>query len=63
MTYEAGVEARIGISGTLEWKDKDGNILATSEIRGSIPLAETGMSVDEARAFINSQEQSNGTHD
>ena len=51
MTYEAAVGARLGISGTLECKDKDGNILSVIELSGSIPLSELGLSVEQAEAL------------
>lgn len=37
---KTGVGGRLGISGTLEWRDKDGNILGTTTLSGSIPLSE-----------------------
>ena len=37
---ETKMGGRLGISGTLEWRDKDGNILGTTTLSGSIPLSE-----------------------
>lgn len=34
----APIGGRLGISGTLEWRDKDGNIIKTTELKGSLPL-------------------------
>ena len=31
---------RLGVSGVLEFLDKDGNVLKTTEIKGSVPLNE-----------------------
>lgn len=47
------VGARLGLAGTLEFRDKDGNILKTVDFTGSVPLEDTGMSVDEAKQLIN----------
>jgi hypothetical protein len=56
------IGAKLNISGTLEWRDKDGNILKTTTISGAVPLADTGLSVDQAQELINQQEQANGCH-
>ena len=61
MNFQTGMAARLGISGVLEYKDKDGNVIGTTEIRGSLPLADIGMSVDEARELIESQPADTGT--
>lgn len=61
MTHQAHVGARLGISGTLEFKDKDGNVLKTVQMNGSIPLTDLDLTVDEARELINQQESQNGT--
>lgn len=36
--------ARLGISGVLEFKDKDGNVLERVQMHGSIPLADLDLS-------------------
>lgn len=54
------MHARLNLSGTLEWRDKDGNILSTTTIRGSVPLEETGLSVEQAQELINQQEAQHG---
>lgn len=56
------MNARLNLSGTLEWRDKDGNILSTTTISGSVPLEETGLSVEQAQELINQQEASHGNH-
>ena len=39
MTYEAKpLTARLGIKGTFECRDKDGNVLKSIEIDGSVPI-------------------------
>lgn len=58
----AQMGAKLGLSGVLEYRDKDGNLLKTVEISGAIPLSELGMSVDQARDLIQQQEQGNGPH-
>jgi len=51
------MKARIGISGTFEFKDKDGNVLKTMSVSGSVPLARTGMTVEEAQQFVTNQKE------
>lgn len=36
--WQAGAKGRIGISGTLTFRDKDGNVVKTMEMNGSVPL-------------------------
>lgn len=45
------------MSGTLEYRDKDGNVLKRVPISGSIPLERLGMSVEEAQQIIDTQQQ------
>lgn len=52
----ASVGAKLGISLTLEFKDKDGNVIKRMPMSGSVPLEETGMSVEQAQSFINEQQ-------
>ena len=61
MNNAAGVGARLGLSGTLEFRDAEGRVLKTVEISGSVPLSDTGLSVEQAQEFINSQGATNGT--
>ena len=49
--------AGLGISGVLEFRDKDGNVVGTTELRGVIPLTELDISVEEAQQIINETEQ------
>ena len=53
----ASVGAKLGISLTLEFKDKDGNVLKRMPMAGSVPLADAGMSVEQAQSFINEQQK------
>lgn len=39
------VGARLGLSGTLEFRDKAGNVLKTVDFVGSVPLDDTGLGV------------------
>lgn len=59
----AAVGARIGISLTLEFKDKDGNVLKRMPMSGSVPLADAGMSVEQAQDFINEQKEADHGRD
>lgn len=52
MDNTASVGARLGLSGTLEFRDKDGNVLKTVDFVGSVPLEQTGMSVEQAQSLI-----------
>jgi hypothetical protein len=63
MTFSAGVGARLGLAGTLEFKDKDGNVLKRVDFTGSVPLADTGLSVYQAQSIINQQEPQHGADD
>ena len=40
MTFETNATAKLAISGTIEYRDADGNIIKTVPINGSIPLEE-----------------------
>ncbi len=44
--------AKLQIAGTLEWRDKDGNILKTTEIRGAIPLSKLGLTEQQAAELV-----------
>ena len=59
----ASVGAKLGISLTLEFKDKDGNVIKRMPMAGSVPLEDTGMSVEQAQSVINEQkEDDHGNH-
>ncbi len=63
MTNTTGVGARLGLAGTLEFKDPAGNVLKRVDFAGSVPLADTGLSVEQAQELITQQEPTNGPHD
>lgn len=54
-TNTAAVGARLGIAMTLEFKDAAGNMLKRMPMSGSVPLAEAGMSVEQAQQIIDGQ--------
>lgn len=60
---KTSVGARLNLSGTLEWRDKDGNILKTTTISGSVPLEETGLTLEQAQELITRKEADNGRDD
>lgn len=60
---ETSIGARLGIAFDLEFKDAAGNVLKVVNCKGSLPLSETGLSVEQAQALIEQQEPSNGTDD
>ena len=57
MNIEKPVGARLGIAGTFEFRDAAGNVLKTMEVRGSVPLEEAGLTVEQAVELINSQKE------
>jgi hypothetical protein len=54
--------AKLNLFGTLEWRDKDGNVLKTTTICGAVPLEDTGLTIEQAQELIHQQEQANGCH-
>lgn len=52
---QASVGARLGLSFSLDFKDKDGNVLKTIHCKGSVPLEEAGMTAEQAQQLINEQ--------
>lgn len=62
MTQETGLQARINITGTLVFRDDAGNVVGTTEFKGSKTLGEIGMTEEQAREFI-AKEQGHGLDD
>ncbi len=60
MDFKTGMGGRLGISGTFECKDKDGVVLKTIELRGSVPLEDLGLTVEQAQALVDSQGADSG---
>lgn len=58
MTYQTELVGRLGISGTFECRDAEGNVLKTIELSGSIPLSDAGQ-VEAAQQLI--EEANSGT--
>jgi hypothetical protein len=50
--YKAEIGAKLGISGTLEFRDAQGNVLKTVEMSGAIPLEQLGMTIEQAEQLI-----------
>ncbi len=38
MTQQAGIEAKIKVTGAFEYRDKDGHVIKTVEFTGSVPI-------------------------
>jgi hypothetical protein len=55
--------ARLGLSGSLEFKDASGNVLKRVDFVGSVPLAESGLSVEQAQQLITQQGANHGCDD
>jgi hypothetical protein len=58
---QVGIGARLGIAFDLECKDAAGNVLKVIHCKGSFPLSDAGLSVEQAQELINQQEPNNGT--
>lgn len=63
MTHNTALGARLGLSGTLVYKDAAGNVLKTVEMTGSVPLSDTGLTVEQAQELITTQEPHHGSDD
>ncbi len=64
MHIPSPIGARLGLSGTLEFKDEAGNVLKRVDFIGSVPLADSGLSVEQAQQQLITQEgASNGCDD
>lgn len=61
MSFSTGMGAKLGINGTFECKDKDGNVLETITLNGAIPLEKLGLTVEEAQQLI--KETNHGSDD
>lgn len=58
------IGARLGVRGTLEYRNARGEVIKTVEVRGDIPLAKLGLTEDQARELVQQQEnQTHGTDD
>jgi hypothetical protein len=55
MKMQSGIGAKLHMRGRLEYKNKDGQVIKTVEINGSAPLAELGLSEQEAKRLVASQ--------
>lgn len=38
MSWNSGLKGKLNIKGAFQFRDKDGNVLSTMEVDGSIPL-------------------------
>lgn len=57
MSFTTGVGARLGLRATFVCKNAAGEVIKTIEAQGAIPLADLGMTEDEARALIEKESQ------
>lgn len=53
--HSAQIGARLRLSGTLEFKDAEGNVLKTMELTGSVPLEELGLTQEQATELVAQQ--------
>jgi hypothetical protein len=49
MSEKAGVAGRVAVTGVLEYRDKDGNVIKTVEVTGSLPIQGEDDGVDNDR--------------
>lgn len=52
-----GMKARIGIKATFVCKNAAGQVIKTIDASGSVPIAKLGMTEDQARDFVQQQQQ------
>lgn len=57
-TQQVRSGGRLGISGALEFRDVDGNLLKTIQMTGSVPLDELGITQEQAAELVAQQPQS-----
>lgn len=58
MTWNTGLRAKIGVTGTLVCKNKDGEVIKTIELNGSVPLADVlGVTEEKAREIVQQHQQ------
>jgi hypothetical protein len=55
MSSNVALKAKLGISGSLVFKDKDGAVLDTMPFTSSVPLEALGLSVEEAQKLVDDQ--------
>ena len=59
---QTSIGARLGFSGTLHFHDAAGNVIGTTQMTGSVPLSETGLTVEQAKQLIEDQENGSDNH-
>lgn len=59
---QTSVGVKLGMSGVLEYRDAQGNLLKSVGFSGSIPLSETGLTVEQAKQLIEDQENGSDNH-
>ena len=56
-THQASTGGRLGISGAIEYRDADGNVLKIVHLTGSIPLADLGLTEQQAADLVAQQKE------
>lgn len=57
MTFKTGMGGKLGISGTLEFRNKAGEVIKTIELNGQIPLSQLGMTPEQAQQLIQQHQE------
>lgn len=52
-----GMTGKIGVKGTLVFKNAAGQVIKTVEMNGAIPISKLGMTEDQARDFVQQHQQ------
>lgn len=52
-----GLVGKIGVKGTLVFKNAAGQVIKTVEMNGAIPISKLGMTEDQARDFVHQHQQ------
>lgn len=57
MSFKTGMGARLGFSGTLIFKNKQGEVIKTTPFSGAIPLERLGLTQEQAQQLVEQQDR------
>lgn len=60
MNDQTGVNAKLQMSGVLQYRDAAGAVVKEVPFSGAIPLSQLGMTVEQAQELIQQQEAPHG---
>lgn len=61
MSWASQVEGSVGVHGTFEFRDADGNVIKTVDLVATVPLSSLGLTDEQAAAL--SEGEANGSDD